>query len=339
MDVGTYMGMALGHPQFGYYMHKDPFGAEGDFTTAPEVSQMFGELLGAWVVDIWQQMGRPERFHLVECGPGRGTLMADIVRVMGQFGTVLEAANIHLLEMSPVMKALQKEALQEQDFMHHETLETVPYDAPVVMLANEFLDALPVRQIQKTKGGVVERVIGLDEHEGLCFGYRDVDESLFVDVLHGIEPGQVVEISSVRAAYVHNMTELLRAAGGMALFIDYGYRRPGYGDTFQALYKHKPCHVLEHVGQADLTAHVDFLSLSEQVMEAGALLYGPVEQGGFLKRLGIEERAGVLMQNASEDQRKDIEAALKRLTHPDEMGSLFLVMGVAFEEKLQPVGF
>ncbi len=347
IDVGQFMSIALGHPQLGYYMKKDPFGRGGDFTTAPEISQMFGEVIGAWVADVWMQMGSPAKFTLLECGPGRGTLMADILRATKGVKGFHEAARVHLLEISPVLKEKQRQTLLcpphppakaglslsprgegwgEGDIIWHSTLETVPTDQPLIIVANEFLDALPVRQFQKTEDGWVERVIDTD----LKFGLKKASSPLIPKEFQGAREGDIFEIAPSRIQFIRDLSGMLKRAGGAALVIDYGHVKFGIGDTFQAMHKHKFVHVLEHIGDADLTSHVDFEALSQAV---DIDVWGPVEQGPFLKAIGIDRRAAYLSGKAN------VESALKRLTDSDQMGSLFKVIGFSHGEKIKPAGF
>ena len=318
MSVGQFMSLALGHPEHGYYMKRDPFGRDGDFITAPEVSQLFGEMLGAWVADIWMQMGKPEKLALLECGPGRGTLMADIMRSTKRVEGFHDAVCVHLLEISPALKEKQGKALSVYKPQWHETLESVPNDMALIVIANEFLDALPFRQYV----GESERMIALDG-----------ETLVFVP-----EEGDVVEDSPEREAFVKEVTMRLRAQGGAALFIDYGHVNTGEGDTFQAVKGHEYVDVFSDIGDADLTSHVDFAALA-----AGADINvgGPVTQGGFLKALGIETRAAMLKQKASVQQEEQIEKGLHRLIDSDQMGLLFKVIGFwDFHDKnFAPAGF
>lgn len=312
LDVGQFMSIALAHPEHGYYMTRDPFGAGGDFTTAPEISQMFGEMIGAWVIDIWAQMGKPERLTLVECGPGRGTLMNDILRVYKDV-----PLDVHLIEISPALKFIQQKTLKAH---WHDNIETVPTDAPVIVIGNEFLDALPFRQFVKTKDGWAERVIT----EDLSFGLRPI---AFVK---DAPEGSIFEIAPHRIEFIKTVEDLMKRCGmGAALFIDYGHAQSGLGDTFQALHKHNTVDVLSHIGEADLTSHVDFSVFGHPV----------TTQGEFLRSLGIEARAQMLLKNANERQSADIASALHRLTSSDEMGTLFKVMGFAHGKNIHPAGF
>jgi NADH dehydrogenase [ubiquinone] 1 alpha subcomplex assembly factor 7 len=340
VDIGTFMALALGHPQYGYYMKQDPFGADGDFTTAPEISQMFGEVIGAWVADIWMQMGKPGFFTLLECGPGRGTLMADMMRATQTVEGFHAACGIHLLEMSPALKVLQEQNLDQYDVRWHETLETLSDEGPLIVLGNEFLDALPVRQLVKSDKGWHERVVAHDDAQGFYFGARAAGPELTALVPEDIRNiNGVFEISPARAQFVRNLAAALKACGGVALFLDYGHARPAPGDTLQALYKHEYVPVLSNIGNADLTAHVDFGVLREISAQEGLDCCGPVAQGAFLEKLGINARAQFLMKGAREEQKGDIQSALHRLTHGEQMGALFKVIGLSAREGIAPAGF
>ncbi|HTK85128.1 MAG TPA: SAM-dependent methyltransferase, partial [Patescibacteria group bacterium] len=305
MDVATFMELAVSH----YYATRDPFGAKGDFTTAPEVSQMFGELLGAWAVDVWMKLGRP-KFQLIECGPGRGTLMMDALRAAAKAPGFLEAAQIFLVENSPLLTEKQKTLLKDYKIEWVENLNSPIIQSssePVILLANEFLDALPIAQ----KAGEEPRTIIVDR------GRLKFDPPR----------GEITETSSVRENFVREVAKLLKARTGTALFIDYGYEGPATGDTLQAVREHHYISALDFVGEVDLTAHVDFMPLKKAGMEEGMLILGPVAQGDFLRRLGIAERADALLQNAKDmKQRGEVAAAHARLTSSSQMGRLFKVM-------------
>lgn len=326
MSVATFMGLAVAH----YYDSRDPFGAEGDFTTAPEISQMFGELLGAWAADCWVQMGRPSAFALAECGPGRGTLMADALRATRNLPGFHAAAHVHLIEASKTLMERQAEALNDFDVQWHVGLESLPVDVPVILLANEFLDALPVRQFQFSGGRWHERVVGLDDAGWLRFGLVPH----MPEYPPKAQEGDFFETSPARRLFVESVCERLKRQGGAALFIDYGYTQ-GRGDTLQAVKNHKFQDVLEAVGEADLTAHVDFSALGGM---DGVAVHGPAAQGAFLERLGIVQRAAMLARNAAPEQAAAVEAALTRLTGKDEMGELFKVMAFTVGN-IVPAGF
>lgn len=326
MDVGTFMGLAIGH----YYATRDPFGRDGDFITAPEISQMFGEMIGVFLADAWMKMGSPERITLVEAGPGRGTLMADILRATAKVSGLHGAVQIHLLEMSPVLKEKQSETLKNFSVSWHETLETLPQEAPVFLVANEFLDALPVQQYVWKDGQWHLRAVGL-EGDDFCFGLTPCPPSQPSPPSIGGRAkgeGDVWEHSPAREAFVKGIAQLVKNCGGVALFIDYGHDRSGFGDTLQAVKSHKFIDVLHDVGEADLTSHVDFESL-KRVAEGQITVHGPVAQGDFLKALGIGLRAGRL--NRPEEYR--------RLTDADQMGTLFRVMALCHDRTIKLAGF
>ncbi len=305
MDVATFMEMAVLH----YYATRDPFGAKGDFTTAPEISQMFGELIGAWAADVWMKLGRP-KFQLIECGPGRGTLMMDALRAAAKAPGFIDAAQIVLMENSPLLIEKQKALLKDYkvewvDNLNHPVIQSSRH--PVILLANEFLDALPITQ----KAGEEPRTVIV--HRGRL----------------KFEPsrGEITEASPARENFVRGVAKLLKARKGVALFIDYGYDGPAAGDTLQAVKEHHYISALDLVGEVDLTAHVDFTPLRKAGMEEGLLVLGPVAQGDFLRRLGIAERADALLQNAKDmKQRGEVAAAHARLTSSSQMGRLFKVM-------------
>ena len=283
-----------------YYATRDPLGAGGDFTTAPEISQMFGELVGAALADCWLRAGSPAEAVYVELGPGRGTLAADALRVLRKAGF---AGGVHLVETSPVLRERQAEAVQAADF--HEGLETLP-DAPLLVVANEFLDALPVRQFVD---GVERRVTAAAG--GLAFD-RD---------------GEIVEDSPARDGAVAEIAERLASNGGVAVLIDYGHERTGAGETLQAMRGHKFAHVLEQPGEQDLTAHVDFEAVARAARAAGAEVTALATQGEWLERLGIGARAAALAR-AYPDRAREIETDRRRLCDGEQMGTLFKVVAL-----------
>ncbi len=342
IDVGQFMSLALGHPEHGYYMKQDPLGAAGDFTTAPEISQMFGELLGAWVADVWSQMGAPATFALVECGPGRGTLMADMMRSARAVPGFFDACQIHLLETSPALSDRQRECLDGYDVLWHETLSSLPDNCPLVFIGNEFLDALPIRQLVRVDGAWAERVVAAVDDGGLGYGVRAASPDMMQmipEVLRNGPDGDVFEVSPARAGFAAHVCDALKRSGGAALFIDYGHVKSGIGDTFQAVRDHGFVSPLLNAGDADLTAHVDFDALGAVIDEAGMENFGALEQGAFLNALGIKSRAAQLMQKADDKQGGDIESASHRLTHSDQMGSLFKVTGFSYGKPIRPAGF
>ncbi len=342
MDVGTFIATALGHPQWGYYMKQDPLGVDGDFTTASEISQMFGELLGAWVVDVWTKLGQPSPFLLLECGPGRGTLMADLLRATKAVPGFHDAMQIHLMETSPTLKAKQKTVLAGYTPQWHDTLNSLPSNAPLILLANEFLDALPVRQLQKVGLEWQERVIAVNDNQALTFGLRPAGPDLMLMIPPTVKfspDGSVFELSPVRDFFVRNVCNRLENQGGVALFSDYGHDKSAPGETLQAVKNHAYVPVLENVGDVDLTTHVDFGALAVAAGEEGMSVNGPAEQGAFLKALGIKERADALMQTATPGQQQDIQTGLDRLISSTQMGRLFKMMALRHDKAVPLSGF
>lgn len=339
MGIDAFMSHVLATPDIGYYMNRDPFGQSGDFTTAPEISQMFGEMIGAWLADIWAQHGSPAEFILLELGPGRGTLMADIVRTCAKVPGFMKAAQIHLAEISPVLKEKQRETLSGLDVRWHEDLGSLPQGKPIFFVANEFFDALPFKQYIYTGGKWAERQVDANADD-----FVFVEQSVLFDPLEGInlplpEEGKIVELSRARANFMTDLAQRLKAQTGAGLVIDYGHLKPGYGDTFQALRGHEFSDPLQHVGQSDLTSHVDFYALSAAAQTQDFEVSGMTRQGDFLLALGIQLRAHQLLQEASGQSAKNIQKALHRLVHSDEMGSLFKVMGLNYGANVKPAGF
>ncbi len=344
MSVARYMTLALGHPEHGYYMKQDPLGHAGDFITAPEVSQMFGELIGLWVADLWQRAGGPAPFHLIELGPGRGTLMADALRAIAVMPGLADLLHVHLVEMSPVLKAKQQAALSGQEARWHTTLGQALAEAegPTIIVANEFLDALPIHQLVRTSTDWRERMVGLDATgKQLVPTLADAPsplEALIPDDLRESPEGSVVELCAGALDLIGDLGAHLTAWGGAALFIDYGHVRSGAGETLQAVAGHEYADPFDAPGDADLTAHVDFARIARAAAEAGLGVHGPVTQGAFLKALGIKARAGRLSAAAPE-RGKEIQSALKRLVGADEMGTLFKVAAVTAKPWPEPAGF
>ena len=326
ITVERYMGLCLGH----YYATRDPLGSAGDFTTAPEISQMFGELIGLWMLEVWNGMGRPTGCRLVELGPGRGTLMADLVRATRLLPDFKTAATVHLVETSPALRQKQQAALASSGFsLHwHDRIEDVP-PGPTLLVANEFFDALPVRQFVGTERGWCERLVGLDG-ERLTFGLRPEPEPALGRLL---KPGDILEWPAASLDVMGTIARRLANDAGAALILDYGYWGPAFGDTLQALKGHKPVDPLDEPGEADLTTHVDFHRLAQAATAGNARAHGIVTQGDFLQALGIEARASALKAQATPAQAADIDRALARLTErgPTGMGDLFKVLAVTHE--------
>jgi len=336
LTVEHWMAQVLGHPEHGYYMTHEPFGVDGDFTTAPEISQMFGEMLGLWTVHTWQQIGAPETLRLVEIGPGRGTLMADVVRAGRALPGFSEAIDIHLFETSPRLRDIQRTTLIDHDVTWHDGLGGVP-DGPMILLGNELFDALPIRQFLHTADGWRERLVDLDpDSEPGIPTFRFVASpgaspamSLIEESVRAAPEGSVAEFCPAGVRLAHDIAARLQAQGGAALIIDYGYVSSQPGDTLQAVSAHEKQDVLAAPGKADVCALVDFALLGRSAAEAGAQVSGPVEQGAFLTSLGIETRADTLKANVKPAEINEIQVALERLTGPDGMGTLFKVMALS----------
>lgn len=343
ISVSHFMGLALGHPQYGYYMNRDPFGRLGDFVTAPEISQLFGEMIGVWMADLWLRMGAPSPFLLVESGPGRGTLMADLLRATRKVDGFHTAMQIHLIETSPSLRTLQAHALAGHAPYWHDSIDTLPDDAPILFVANEFLDALPIIQLMHGDKGWAERVIGLSDDGQLMFGLAPADPSLVAaipDVLDPRDGNGIYEVSPARSGFTALLSERIERQGGAALFIDYGHSHHGMGDTLQAMRGHKFVSVFDDVGTADITSHVDFEAVAEAAIHHGASVYGPVEQWQFLEDMGIRMRASHLINNAADEkQADDVRAGLERLVSPDQMGALFKVLAIGHDAGPTPSGF
>lgn len=327
VDMGTFMSLCLSHPEHGYYMTRDPFGVDGDFTTAPEISQLFGEVLGAWAADRWMQLGSPAEFVLLECGPGRGTLMSDLLRATKKVEGFHEAAKIHLMEISPVLKEKQHEALGDYFPVWISALDEIPQDLPVIMIANEFLDALPIRQLRKAKDRWAERVVGLHKGE-FILGHKGIFDALVPEGFKQAREGSVLEISPAREAFVKDAESLMRKNGGACVLIDYGHAKTELSDTLQAVKGHEKIEVLEHMGEADLTSHVDFEPLLKLFSERAAIR----TQGAFFRMLGVELRATKLgMFNP--ERKDDVDGQVRRLigSGKGEMGELFKVLEAFYE--------
>ncbi len=339
ISLERYMALALAHPTHGYYMNRDPFGAEGDFTTAPEISQMFGELIGLWAAEIWAAMGGPNPLRLIELGPGRGTLMSDALRAARVAPEFRAALDVCLIETSPALAAIQHDTLLTAGapVSWAAQLEDAP-DGPAVMIANEFLDALPIRQYVRGPRDWRERLVGLDGAGRLTLGLAAEPERF---IRGQADEGDVLEINAVGHRLMFEIGARLARQGGAALFIDYGHTATGFGDTLQALRAHRMVDPLVDPGEADLTAHVDFAAMARSARAAGAAVYGPIDQGDFLKALGLEQRAQALSSRAAAAQAADIEAARLRLIGkgPGQMGALFKAMVVANRQVPVPPGF
>lgn len=322
LTIAEYMAEALLHPEHGYYMQGQPFGAEGDFVTAPEISQMFGELVGLCLAQAWIDQGQPAPFALAELGPGRGLLMADVVRATAKVPGFHEAMQVHLVEASPALRKVQADVVPGAVFHDHPA--DLP-DLPLFLVANEFFDALPVRQAIRDGDQWRERVIGLQD-DALCFGLTD---PMRLAALDG-RLGDMIEWHPALPALVSDISETIGRRGGAAVIIDYG-DWDHTGDTFQAVRGHKKVSPLSVPGQVDLTAHVNFADIAQA---AQCECSGMTPQGVFLERLGITARAQQLAGAGA----KGVAEAHKRLTHPDQMGHLFKVIGLVPTGASLPAG-
>jgi len=350
LTVEQWMGQVLGHPELGYYMSAEPFGVKGDFTTSPEISQMFGEMLGLWAAHTWQQIGAPPLVHLVEIGPGRGTLMADALRAAAALPDFVAAIDVHLVETSPRLRTAQQAALGEYEITWHEDLAGVPA-GPMILLCNELFDALPIRQFVHTAEGWRERLVDLDPDSSLA-NNADAPSFRFVaspgpsmamalvdEAVQDAPEGSVAELCPSGLRLASEIASRLQSQGGAGLIIDYGYVKSQAGDTLQAVSKHDSYHVLAAPGQIDVCALVDFAMLGHAIREAGAQVSGLREQGEFLTALGIDTRAQILKANQPAAAAPMIDAALERLTGADAMGKLFKVMAITPAGAPRPAGF
>jgi SAM-dependent MidA family methyltransferase len=344
ISVDRYMTLALAHPEHGAYTSRVPLGKEGDFITAPEISQMFGELIGLWAVEVWYAMGCPARFRLVELGPGRGTLMADALRAVKVAPEFRAALDLHLVETSEILRRDQACALEPSGVAAHwhSAVEDVPA-GPMIAIANEFFDCLPVRHYVSDAGFWRERLIGLDREGRLGFGLAPEPE---LGLGAAAEAGSILEIGIAATRSMREIAGRIAAQSGALLVIDYGYDGAPVGETLQALRHHRFADPLRAPGEADLTAHVDFAALRRAARSAGADARGPVPLGEWLTRLGIFERAAALRRRADPGQTAEIDSALARLTgygsaakDQRSMSELFKVLVVTARDTPLPPGF
>ncbi|NCC02651.1 MAG: class I SAM-dependent methyltransferase [Proteobacteria bacterium] len=333
LSVAAFMEIALLHPLHGYYIKGDPLGVAGDFTTAPEISQMFGELMGLWIVEVWRKLGAPNPFVLLELGPGRGTLMADALRATAKVPGFHAAMKLFLIESNETLREQQLDRLASYHPTYMGSMEELP-DLPLFTIANEYLDALPVHQYVRTGSGWRERMVGLDEKGNLAFVSASHDALLPLPDLLTFYELSPLAISTVRAITAH-----IVKFKGASLWIDYGYYVPDGANTLQAVSGHKPVPPLSLVGHVDLTAHVDFAALRLAAEKEGGIVAPLALQGEFLERLGIQLRAEQLRLRAAPIQCEAIDLALQRLTSPEQMGNLFKVMAVTSAEVHDLPGF
>lgn len=331
--LADFMAAALVDPEEGYYMTRDPFGAGGDFTTAPEITQAFGELLGLWCAEVWRGLGSPDPVLLVELGPGRGALMADALRAIGKMVPNFRAAlTPHLVEISPVLRAAQQAKLEGQGAVWLEDLNELP-SGPAIFLANEFFDALPIEQAIRREDGWISRRVGLGERDRFVF----IDaEALTLD--REAEPGAILERCPTGEAIASMLGQRAAQGNSAALIIDYG-EEGVLGESLQAVRGHRAHDVLADPGSADLTAHVDFAALAENARGQGASVFGPVPQGALLRALGLVERTEQLMRCASPEVARSLRAGMIRLIDPAAMGTLFKALAILPPGHPPPPGF
>lgn len=335
LTLADYMADCLLHPDHGYYATRDPFGAGGDFTTAPEISQMFGELLGLCLAQTWLDQGAPAPFTLAELGPGRGTLMADLLRATRTVPGFHAAARVTLIEASATLRSIQRRTLGDHPVIWADSVEALP-EAPLFLIANEFFDALPIRQFTRQREGWAETVVGLDGDRLSLGRTPPAPLAALEHRLSDTAPGDIVEICPAAAPIMARIGGLIARHGGAALVIDYGGWQ-SRGDTFQALQDHRPTDPLAAPGRADLTAHVDFAALAHAAPPARASRM--IEQGALLQRLGIDQRAARLATSLTGAAQESHLAAHRRLTDRAEMGSLFKALAVYPPHRMPPPGF
>jgi len=340
--ISDYMALAMHDRALGYYSTRDPLGPTGDFITAPEISQTFGELLALWCIEQWRNQGAPDRVRLIELGPGRGTLMKDFLRAADIVPEFRGAVDITLVESNPVLQKLQKENIAgtRAGIAWRRELEPQLFDRPVFVLANEFFDALPVRQFVRARNGWHERMVGLDAAGSLAF----VNAPFAVDhrvpaSLKDSALGAVYEVSDAAQSLMRMIASGIANLGGAALVIDYGYDVPSLSSTLSAVRAHARADPLESPGEADLSAHVDFGALSAVARSEGAAVFGPTSQGAFLHGLGIGVRAEALGREKDDETRARIRSEVNRLIAPDQMGELFKALSVLPKSAVRPSGF
>lgn len=319
MSVAQFMAAANAH----YYATRDPLGT--DFTTAPEISQMFGELIGLWLADLWDRAGRPDCAY-VELGPGRGTLAADACRAMAKAGL---NPPIHFVETSPTLRSAQ--AARFADAQWHDDVSTLPRDLPLLIVANEFFDALPIRQLVRGANGWHERLVACQDTLFLPIAGKPVPDAILPPDMVDAPPGSIIETSPASVGITRELAARITGQGGAMLVVDYGYEGPAIGETLQAVSAGKFANPFDRPGEQDLSAHVDIATLAAAALTAGAVPHGPVDQGMFLVAIGIDARTATLGPAAL--------AGRNRLVAPDQMGGLFKALALTAPDWPQPAGF
>ena len=337
------MRIALSDPEYGYYQTRDPLGVHGDFITSPEISQVFGEIIGLWCVVTWQKAGRPRNMILVELGPGRGTLMADILETIKKVSQeFINALKVHLIETSPVLKQQQNAILKDYEITWHKDLETIPWE-PALIIANEFFDALPTEQYVMTESGWQQRHITVDKkHNNLSFiniPFAKQQSPIFPNQISNAKIGSIFERNAISERIMKSIAKRIRDNGIASLIIDYGHAQTQLGETLQAVKSHKYHNPLTDIGEIDLTSHVDFKALAATSESLGTWVHGPKTQRDFLRTLGIEQRTKVLAAKAEGGQMPLLLEGSRRLIAKDGMGALFKVMAITPKEGETPAGF
>jgi len=338
LSLKEFMELVLYHPQHGYYQTKEPIGARGDFITAPEISQLFGEMIGLFIASYFIEPSFFRGKTLVELGPGKGTLLKDALRVLNLIKDP-HSLNLHLVETSKKLKDTQSRVLRGLNVQWHTRFKEVPL-AQSIIIANEFFDALPIDQYECQKGHWYKRCVAVREAE-LEWVLQEAS-SEEIEVFLPVSPpqtGEILEVSSTALTVLKELADFILKSSSLLLVIDYGYSRLSYGDTLQALYHHTFVPPFSHVGKADLTSHVNFAALKNVAETLGCKVYGPITQGTFLKNIGIEARAQRLKEKSAFSQRREVEEAMQRLIHPQAMGELFKVMVIAPLDLKTPFGF
>jgi SAM-dependent MidA family methyltransferase len=337
ISLATYMGLCLTHPRQGYYAVGRPIGADGDFITAPEISQMFGELIGFFFVNLWQQMGQPTSFTLLELGPGRGTLMQDALRAAGKADGFEDALHLQLYDSNTLLRAEQEKRLGGYSPYWATEIDAVS-DDPLFVVANEFFDALPIKQFVKTDDGWHERLVGMrDGQRAFGLSPTPIADSAAPAEVHGAFAGEVLELSPAAVETMQRLARKVAVQGGAILALDYGYERTQTGETLQAVKSHAFADPLEAPGEADISAHVNFQVLADAARAAGLATAPFAKQGEWLLKLGLGERAKALAR-ANPSEAGNIARAIERLTSPQQMGTLFKVL-CAHSPGLRPAGF
>lgn len=344
LTVAAFMSEALGHERFGYYRTRQPLGAAGDFVTAPEISQIFGELVGLWCADVWYRLGAPDPLALVELGPGQGTMLADGLAAVSQVAPAFAAAvELHLVEASPVLRQRQAQTIAALPLARppqwHEAFDQVPA-LPFIIIANEFFDALPIHQYIRSDEAWRQRRIGLsDAGDGFVFVDGEAAPDVVPEDLVQAPEGSLFERCFAGEALARAIGGRIAAHGGGALLIDYGHAKSDLGESLQGVAGHRYAPALDRPGEIDLSHHVDFAALTRAAEAGGAQAHGSVPQGLFLGRLGIAERAERLSLGRSGEDADRIASAVRRLVHPGRMGLLFRVLALTAPDQPPPPGF